>query len=560
MKHFIEIDDSTISGQELFGLIKSFMALSEINEGIKITEPIKAPAVLIERNEFLEDLLNELPIEMGILDKDGRYIYMNKKSVSKPERRAWIIGKTDEEYSREFNFRTDLHKNRTAAFNKACKSGKEVSWFEEFDMPDGSIKHYIRRYAPIYSKSGNFSCLIGYGLDITSIKDAEKKILETKNNVEKALKVKSDFLSTMSHEMRTPMNAIIGFSELMLDGKMDDESVKMLNSIRFSAGNLLGLITDILDLSTLEEGKVELQEAVFSLDVLIPQIKSTIELAAKSKNLELYIHIDEGIPNQLIGDEFRISQVLINLLTNAVKYTDEGSITVSVKSLGISESRCLLHIEIQDTGIGIPADKLKYIFDSFTQMHIQHTRKYGGTGLGLAIVKRLVLLMGGDINIDSGVGKGSSFNIALPLKVYVEKPTESKALATSSVNLLNDLKILAGKNILVIEDNVINQNVIGQMLKKLNLITTITENGKIGLDAMRSGTFDMILMDLHMPEMDGFEATELIRKFSAIPIIALTADIFPHSQERAYQCGVNDYITKPVRLDDLKSKLVKHII
>jgi len=559
LKHFIEIDDTTKGGQELFALVKSFMAMSENNEGIKISGPLEAAAVLVERNEFLEDLLNELPIEMGILDKDGRYIYMNKKSISKPERRAWIIGKTDEEYSIKYNFRTDLFKKRMDAFHNACKSGKEITWFEEFTMPDGSTKHYLRRYAPIHSKEGNFSYLMGYGLDITTIKEAEIKILEAKTHVEKALKVKSDFLSTMSHEMRTPMNAIIGFSDLMLDGKLDEESVTMLNSIRFSAGNLLRLITDILDLSTLEAGKVELHETVFSIKSLMPKIKSTVELAAKNKNLELNFTAADNLPNMLIGDEFRISQVLINLLTNAVKYTDTGSINLSVKWHGISESRCLLHIELKDTGIGIPADKLKYIFDSFTQMHVQHSRKYGGTGLGLAIVKRLVLLMGGDISIESNVGKGSCFHLALPLHIYLEKEQTEEPHSTHD-DIPNDLKTLVGKTVLVVEDNIINQNVIAQMLKKLNLISTITENGKVGLDAMRTGSFDMILMDLHMPEMDGFEATQHIRKFSTVPIIALTADIFPHSQERAYRCGVTDYITKPVRLDDLKNKLEQHIL
>ena len=180
LKHFIEIDDTTLGGQELFGLIKSFLAMSENNAGIKITGPLETAAILVERNDFLEDLLNELPIEMGILDKDGRYIYMNKKAISKPERRAWVIGKTDEEYSREYNFRTDLQEKRSAAFRKACETGKEVSWFEEFEMPNGSTKHYIRRYAPIYTKDSDFSYLIGYGLDITIIKQAEVKILEAK--------------------------------------------------------------------------------------------------------------------------------------------------------------------------------------------------------------------------------------------------------------------------------------------------------------------------------------------------------------------------------------------
>lgn len=530
------------------------------NDGIKMSEATDTFKVLNERNEFLEDLLNELPIDIGILDKDGRYIYMNKKSISKPERRSWIIGKTDEEYSKQFNFRPDLVVKRMEAFKKASTTGKEVSMFENFEMPNGQVKHYIRRYSPIHTKDGDFSYLIGYGLDITSLKEAENKILEAKANVEKALKIKSDLLSTMSHEMRTPMNAIIGFSELMLGGSLDAENEKMLHSIRFSVGNLLELITDIPDLSVLEAGKVELHEAPFSIKSLMPKVKSTVELVARSKNLLLEIQIDEQIPEQLIGDEFRISQVLINLLTNAVKYTDTGGIEVIVKYLGISESRCLLHIEVKDSGIGIPSDKLKYIFDSFTQMHVQHSRKYGGTGLGLAIVKRLVLLMGGDISIESTVGKGSCFHVALPLEIFAAEKTSTNARdLLLPVLPIDDTRQLEGKNILVVEDNVVNQNVIAQMLKKLNLVTTITENGKIGLDAMKKGNYDMVLMDLHMPEMDGFEATQLIRKFSSIPIIALTADIFPHSQERAYQCGIDDYITKPVRLEDLKVKLVKHM-
>ncbi|UKJ05842.1 response regulator [Solitalea lacus] len=391
--------------------------------------------------------------------------------------------------------------------------------------------------------------------DITIQKNFEKELIRAKEAAEQAAKAKEEFLSVMSHEIRTPINSVIGIAHLLLDEYNDTAQHESLMILKSSAENLLGLVNEILDFNKIETGKIELEKVSFNLNELIKNASKPFDLKAKEKNIYFEVFVDEKIPGVLIGDPIRINQILNNLLGNALKFTIEGAVKLNVRVLCETENEVDIQFDICDTGIGIAEADLERIFESFTQAESSTTRKFGGSGLGLAITKRLLLLHNSQISVNSKLNEGSvfSFNIKFQKLYYALSQPTGQSRNISKVYNLQGMKVL------LVEDNQMNALVGRRFLTKWNIEVDMAENGLIAVNKCRDQHYDMIIMDLQMPEMDGFQASREIRKFNPnIPIIAFTADVMPHITEKIKQCGMNDYLSKPFMPDILFNKISKY--
>ncbi|MCW3072451.1 MAG: histidine kinase [Bacteroidetes bacterium] len=390
----------------------------------------------------------------------------------------------------------------------------------------------------------------------TEIAEQAKSKAESATQIaEAAVKSKQQFLSNMSHEIRTPMNAIIGFTKVVLKTELSKKQHEYLNAIKISGDALIVLINDILDLAKVDAGKMTFAHTPFKLSSSISAMLHLFETKIQEKNLELIKKYDPSIPEVLLGDPVRLHQIILNLVGNAVKFTSEGTITVSVRMLKEDAELVTVEFAITDTGIGIPESKLGNIFDDFQQATSGTSRLYGGTGLGLAIVKQLVEPQGGSITVKSKVGKGSTFAFCLSF-------LKTKATADAETDIGIELEAgIKNVRILVVEDIALNQLLMKTLLEEFGFEMDIAGNGKIAIEKLQSNSYDIILMDLQMPEMNGFEATEYIRKQlnSQIPIIALTADVTTVDVEKCKAVGMNDYISKPIDDKLLYSKIIKYL-
>ncbi|HUS87046.1 MAG TPA: PAS domain S-box protein [Bacteroidales bacterium] len=383
-------------------------------------------------------------------------------------------------------------------------------------------------------------------------------ILE-RQKAEEAGRLKQQFMSTMSHEIRTPLNEVIGITNLLLQGKPRGDQIEYIKTLRFSGNHLLTLVNDVLDYTKMESGIIVFEKIQFDLREFIGEFQRSYSFKSDSKTLDFRTNIDEELPSEIIGDSIRLNQVLSNLLSNAFKFTSKGIIELSVKLLGRNDKSAEIEFSVKDTGIGIPADKHDTIFESYTQASDDTTRKYGGTGLGLPICKRLLELQGSAINVESAPGKGSRFSFIL--RFAVGKVTSKKAIKTQEEETYDGL---SGKRILIAEDNKINFFVTSKFLTKWGARITHAENGKIALELLIDNEFDLVLMDLQMPVMDGIEATEKIRgsddkKIAGIPVVALTAAIMSEHEDKIKGLKINDYILKPFKPKELYDKILRNI-
>jgi PAS domain S-box-containing protein len=412
---------------------------------------------------------------------------------------------------------------------------------------------YLQSYGRVFfNGAGRRIRIVGTTQDITERKLREIELIKAKAQAEQASVAKQQFLSTMSHEIRTPINAILGLSHYLMDDSPRPDQADNLRILHLSAENLLSLINDILDLNKIEAGKIVFEEIGFNLPELVERIVQPLHYLAYEKNLDFNYRVDPDIPAALAGDPVRLGQVLNNLVSNAIKFTETGSVSVEA-TLGRAEGEEVeVHFQVTDTGIGIPGDKLEAIFDSFTQASSDTTRKYGGTGLGLTITKRLLELQGSAIHVSSREGEGSRFYFTLRFRKNPE--TAPKPAAGTLAD--PDREPLRGRKILMVEDNEINRLVAEKICGQWGIHLEAVNSGQEAIARVQQEPFDLILMDLQMPHMDGFETTRRIRRirgayFRKVPIVAITASMLSDVREKVKRSGMNGYVTKPFQPDDL---------
>ncbi len=536
--------------QMLKMLQKQLLSLEEINE--RLTEEI------IERKKVEEELkysehLNTTILETAmdgviLVNSQGVVLNWNKQAENILElKREETVGKNI--YSLvPSKLRTELQNS----FNNYIQTGNDELINKRVETSinrkNGTVVYIELTIIAIDIKD---DCLFNaFFRDITNKKIIDNEIREAKVLAEKSTKAKSVFLSNMSHEIRTPLNVILGLTGILQKSDFSNlhTDKKNLDGIQFSAENLLVLINDILDFSKIEAGKLTLHNIDFNLQELIGNISRGFKIKADEKGLNYKMIIDPSVPKFIIGDQLRLNQILINLLGNAIKFTHKGEITIHVKPEKIEEKHLTINFSVKDTGVGIPKDKLNTIFESFYQIHKPGKNKIEGTGLGLSISKQLIELHGSKLNAQSKPGIGSTFDFSLR---YSKSNFKSSSEHKNNKAITKNNHNLSGMKVLVVEDNKMNQFFIKQLLSNWDIDTHIAENGKVAVEKIEHYKYDLILMDMHMPVMDGPEAAELIRKsdnpmVSQIPIVACSADVFPESKKKATTSGMNFYLTKPL--------------
>ncbi len=497
------------------------------------------------------NLLDQLTEAIYFTSLDGQFLEFNKATLD-------LLGYTAEELKLLRAESIYQNADDREIFTKIIQERTEVIDYEvKLKRKNGEIIDCLETSSVKFSPKG---IVIGYqGIirDITLKKQTES-LQRAKDLAEQANKFKAEFLANMSHEIRTPMNAIVGMVHLLHQTDLTSKQKEYLHAIDTSADNLLEIINDILDFSKIEAGKLELEEKYFSVKKVVEDLIQTISFKADDKNLKLVLNIDARIPEHVAGDPLRLNQILLNLVSNAIKFTQTGEIRVIVKLIDLVENKARILFTVSDTGIGIAQSKLNTIFESFTQATTDTTRVYGGTGLGLAIVKRLIDMLHGAIMVKSKPGEGSEFIFELDFPVIKESNVKYEEIEMP-LEVIEDIGYC---RILLAEDHPINQLVTTEMLKNKWRYATVevVNNGKAAIEKLQSENFDLILMDVQMPEMNGHDATRYIRKefkepVKNIPILAFTAYATTGEAEKCIEAGMDDYISKPVDAETLCRKI-----
>ncbi|SDG81891.1 ATP-binding protein [Psychroflexus sediminis] len=480
------------------------------------------------------------------LDLDGKILSANKLFCD------LLDYEPDELIEKDYKVLVPGFKMKNILKEYSGKSKEGVYQKEKFktNSINAAEKWVESHYNPIFDYQGNLVSVLNIAHDITNQVQHQKDLEEAKLEAEKALVTKDNFLSNMSHEIRTPLNAIIGFSDILKKENLNHTQFDHVDTISKAGENLLSIINDILDLSKIESGKFLLDHSPFNPGKVLKTLYQVQNDKASEKNITLKNEIDDSLPQLVLGDEFRFSQIIINLVNNAIKFTHEGYVKVSASADILDDSNCILKIKVQDSGIGIPEDKQEMIFERFTHADTTTSQKFGGTGLGLNIVKLLVENFNGSLSLESKTGQGSTFSVSLPFGIEHElEEVKQEAIPTH--------KFIQGK-ILLFEDNPLNQKLVRKIISDLGHELTIVSNGLEGVNWLKNNkAVDLILMDLRMPEMDGFQATSIIRNELKlnIPIIAMSAHSLAQGKTKCIEYGMNDFLSKPFKLDDLNLKI-----
>jgi len=441
----------------------------------------------------------------------------------------------------------------------AMSDGKPRKILHRVVLPDGAIRivnHHIKTFM---ASNGMPLKTVGLIQDVTERKQIETEIKEALRRSEEATQAKSAFLASMSHEIRTPMNGIMGLTHLMRATDLDPMQAEYVNDISVASSTLLDLVNGILDLAKIEAGKMDVEHVAFELDDLLTDLSALFRSLTSHKAIKLLVSKDSGVPSALVGDPLRVRQVLTNLLSNAIKFTERGHVTIAVEALTMDEHEAALRFSVHDTGIGIPADRIDMMFSPFTQAEDSTTRKYGGTGLGLAICRHLVTLMRGQMGVDSVVGQGSTFWVTLSFERARASETSRRATLDDGAPRPAEL---AGLRVLLVEDNVINRKVAGHLLNEKGVDVDYAHNGVEALSMVTERVYDVVLMDMQMPELDGYETIRRMRqddRFAILPIIAMTAHTMAGDRDKCLLAGADDYIPKPMDLDRLLDILIRAI-
>ena len=549
----------TLNGEERMLRISSV----SLPEGLvltftDITAEKLARQELQSQKNFYETILNHMPSEVVVFSPDHRYLFLNPAAVRSPEMRHWLQGKTDEEYASYKGHYHDKALQRRSHFLEALETRKDIQWEDVFVRPDGTESTYLRGFSPIENSDGEIYIVVGNGIDITGLKQIEADLQRARLVAEESAQARQMFINSMSHEMRTPLNCIIGLSQLLLEENPRPDQAEDLRAMLFSSKNLLALINDVLDFGKLEAGKVGLEHIPFQLQELLQGIHSTFRHQALEKKIDLGLMLSPDLPIQVISDPIRLTQVLTNLLSNALKFTSVGGVYLRVEAVRVQSGRAQLQFSVIDTGIGIPADKQQAIFETFTQATDDTTRLFGGTGLGLSITKQLLHLFGTEIELDSTPGKGSTFSFRLSLDL----PEQNTQPGSSMMSIDMGEQPLSSLRILLAEDNEINRLVASKFLKKWGIVPDVAVDGREALEKVRANTYDILLMDIQMPVLDGLEASRQIRLLphgsaEELPIIALTAFADDEIRQQVADAGMNAIATKPFNPPELYDLLLR---
>ncbi|MGD1894061.1 MAG: ATP-binding protein [Cyclobacteriaceae bacterium] len=507
-----------------------------------------------EQLSYQASLLDQLDSSIIATDNERHIVYWNKYAEG-------LFGWTSEEALGKKVSDLLLHENELAKHEQRYqKLVNNEHWEGEIKM-----RHRDRRSIPIHINAARLTNEqgegIGYSLvcfDMTDQVRAERRLRRDKEKAERAALAKQDFLSTMSHEIRTPLNVVIGMTRLLMDENPKSSQIDYLKSLQFSANHLLVIINDILDFSKIESGKIKLEKISFSSRGVAEGIANAFKFRAEEKNISLRVEWDKDIPERLLGDEVRFTQILNNLVGNAIKFTEQGFVSIHAKLLNKRDDKYEIRFEVRDTGIGIPKDRLKTIFNGYTQASADTTRRFGGTGLGLTICKRLIEIQKGKLHVRSAKGLGSTFSFTLTYdhdsNASGQPPVPKPVIDTSK---------LKGVNLLLVEDNPSNRMVATSFLEKVGIRVSTAEHGEQAVEKVQQKNYDIVLMDLQLPIMDGCDATSAIRdlggSYKNIPIIALTADVVQGVKDRVFECGMNDYLSKPFNPDELHYKIALNL-
>lgn len=523
-----------------------------ISVGVDITEWKKEE----KENKLNQDILKNIKSIILVSKNNGDVIYVSP-SVNKilGFSHTELVGKGWWENTYKSDY--EAQKSKEAILKKLYTKEKIYINIgrQKIKTKDGSFK-WIEWQR---SKSID-NTFISIGTDVTNKILSEIELHKAKEDAEKSLKAKNEFLANMSHEIRTPLNGIIGFTDLLLETKITDEQRQYLEAMHHSGEILLSIINDVLDLSKLESGKLEVESIMFDLHQQVHKVVNLMDVKAKHKNIDLKLNINKNTPQFIKSDPTKIGQILLNLIGNAIKFTNQGSVTVNVYLNEVQNSTSdEVYFEIVDTGIGIVPNKINTVFGAFNQAKSDTSRIYGGTGLGLTIVKKLVNLLKGEIKVSSVFGSGSKFTLSLPLKSQQTTKAEVASKTLTEVTEFAPLNL----DILLVEDNKTNQLLAKTRLQKWQCNVDIAKHGLEGVKKTQTKLYDIILMDVQMPVMDGYEATKIIKndiseEVSKIPILGMSAYTSSTETKKMINAGMEDYIYKPFKPDELYQKLVKY--
>ncbi|MFT4092016.1 MAG: ATP-binding protein [Niabella sp.] len=516
---------------------------------------VNTEKLLLKSQIRLESILDKLPVGVIIVNSNSNEYHANHKAVELLKGHLLADGKVFETreniYTQEGTLKPDLRDK--LLITNAIKGEENIGFNETILTVDGKEIPFRISSIPLYNEQGKIEYAICVFDDITNLKAVESELIQAKKLVEESLKLKESFLSNMSHEIRTPINAILGFAELLGKEDLGEQDNEYVRIIRSAGESLLRLLNDILDFSKLESNMMVFEEHPLSIDGILSSTCNLYQAKARNKGVILSYECDEHIPGIVLGDPVRLTQVITNIIDNAIKFTPKGSVLIFAKLVGIDDKHTTIKFDIKDSGIGISKDKLTRVFKRFEQAGAETTRYYGGTGLGLSIAKHIVESQGGTISVTSEPDVGSMFTFVMPFNNF----DNSAHTNDTKLAAVNDLSFLEGLKVLVVEDNLLNIKLISSIFMGYDLQMDIAETGTQALEKIKKNAYDIVLMDIELPDMNGYNTTKYIRNELGldVPIIALTAHVLAGEKERCLQAGMNDYLTKPVNTRQMFEKI-----
>lgn len=543
------MSDGKIYERDYIPLYKNGISHAHLWQYSDVTETKNATTFLKWNEEKYRSIIENMGLGIIEVDSNQKIIYVNNQFCKDSQYTSKeLVGQNAENLLLP---KDKENRNRMKEINSKREKGFSGAYEIQIKRKDGSLLWMLISGTPRYNSKKKYIGSIGIHLDISKQKNTEQELRDQREKAEQSKKAKEIFLANMSHEIRTPMNAIIGFSHLLKSVSLTDKQIPYVDAIISSSENLLVIINDILDFSKIESGKFSIEKVPFQLETIIEKVIKQIELKSLEKNIIIKVIYDPKLPKTIIGDPIRLGQILLNLINNSVKFTSEGRIKIICTANKVESDKVEVSFKIADTGIGMKKEMLEKVFEDFIQADDSISRKYGGTGLGLTISKHLIQLMGGEISVESALGIGTIFTFTLSFKIGSERKTNKKKVAIIEERTLTGIKILLA------EDNEFNQMLALSILQSWGADVSVAKNGKEALKKVKKIKFDIILMDIQMPEMDGLEATENIRRKLHLntPIIALTANALKDDKENYLKYGINDYISKPFITDELYKKI-----